>query len=75
MVTPLDPIQRDVVCTILQDCVDQLEILGGIIPNYADKPSALDAVRRRWLASPHFVFAVAGDGRRVEAYSGGPASA
>lgn len=41
---PLDPIQRDVVCTVLQDCVDQLDILGGIIPNYADKPSALDAV-------------------------------
>lgn len=41
----MDPLQRDVVCTVLQDCVDQLNILGGIIPNYADKPSALDAVR------------------------------
>ena len=44
VVVPLDPVQRDVVCTILQDCVDQLSILGAIIPNYADKPSALDAV-------------------------------
>ena len=43
---PLDPLQRDVMCTVLQDCVDQLSILGGIIPNYADKPSALDAVSR-----------------------------
>ena len=40
---PLDPVQRDVACTILQDCVDQLKILGGIIPNF-DKPSALEAV-------------------------------
>lgn len=40
----LDPVQRDIVCTILQDCVDQLAILGGIIPNYAEKPSAVDAV-------------------------------
>lgn len=46
---PLDPVQRDVVCTILQDCVDQLIILGGIIPNYVEKPSALDAVSVKWI--------------------------
>ncbi len=41
---PLDPVQRDVVCTIFQDCIDQLGILGGIIPNYSAKPSSLDNV-------------------------------
>ena len=43
-VMPLDLVQRDVVCTVFQDCIDQLSILGGIIPNFADKPSALDSV-------------------------------
>lgn len=79
-VAPLEPIQRDVVCTILQDCVDQLEILGGIIPN--DKPSALDAVRRRLAIELAFSplpvttsFCVVGDGRGVETDSGGPETA
>ena len=40
----LDFVHRDIVCTIFQDCVDQLGIIGGIIPNYAAKPSALDNV-------------------------------
>ncbi len=41
----LNPVQRDIINTILQDCVDQLQILGGIMPNYDEKPSAVDAVR------------------------------
>lgn len=45
-VRPLSPVRRDVVYSVFQDCVDQLGILGGIIPNYAAKPSALDKVSR-----------------------------
>lgn len=40
----LDPVQREVIGAILRDCVNQLTILGGVIPNYADDPSAVDAV-------------------------------
>ena len=43
---PLDFVHRVMVCTIFQDCVDQLGILGGIIPIYAAKPSALDNVSK-----------------------------
>ena len=42
--SPLQPIEREVICAALEDCVDQLAVLGGIMPNYADKPSAVDNV-------------------------------
>ena len=40
----LSPAEREAVAVVLEDCVDQLAVLGGIIPNYAEKPSAVDAV-------------------------------
>lgn len=40
----LSPAEREAVAAVLEDCVDQLSVLGGIMPNYAEKPSAVDAV-------------------------------
>ncbi len=40
----LAPADRQAVAAVLTDCVDQLAILGGIMPSYS-KPSAVDAVR------------------------------
>lgn len=39
----LAPADRQVVAAVLTDCIDQLAILGGIMPSYS-KPSAVDAV-------------------------------
>ena len=41
---PLSPVERELVCVVLEDCADQLAVLGGIVPNYAEKPSAVEAV-------------------------------
>lgn len=41
----LSPAEREAVTAVLEDSVDQLAVLGGIMPNYAEKPSAVDAVR------------------------------
>ena len=35
---------REAAVAVLQDCVDQLAILGGIMPSH-NKPSAVDTVR------------------------------
>jgi len=38
-------VERELVCVVLEDCVDQLAVLGGIMPSsYAEKPSAVDNV-------------------------------
>ena len=43
----LSPVERELVCAVLEDCVDQLAVLGGIMPNYAEKPSAVEKVREQ----------------------------
>ena len=43
-VTPFRRFEREALCAVLEDCVDQLAVLGGIVPNYAEKPSAVDDV-------------------------------
>ena len=49
--SPLSPVERELVCVVLEDCVDQLAVLGGIMPSsYAEKPSAVDNVSRAVLA-------------------------
>ncbi len=40
----LSPADREAAVAVLQDCVDQLAILGGIMPSH-NKPSAVDTVR------------------------------
>ena len=37
-------LERELVCAVLEDCVDQLAVLGGIAPNYVEKPSAVESV-------------------------------
>ena len=39
----LSPAERETVAAVFQDCVDQLAVLGGIMPSNS-KPSAVDAV-------------------------------
>ena len=41
---PLSPVERELVGTVLEDCVDHLAVLGGIMPNYTEKASAVDNV-------------------------------
>lgn len=36
---------RESFVAVLEDSVDQLAILGGIMPNFNDKPSAAEEVR------------------------------
>lgn len=55
--SPLRRFEREALCAVMEDCVDQLAVLGGIVPNYAEKPSAVDVVSARqsvslivWLA-------------------------
>ena len=51
--------EREALCAVMEDCVDQLAVLGGIVPNYAEKPSAVDVVSARqsvslvWLAESY----------------------
>lgn len=40
----LSTLERELVCAVLEDCVDQLAVLGGIAPNYVEKPSAVESV-------------------------------
>ena len=47
----LSPVERELVCAVLEDCVDQLAVLAGIIPSQTDRPTAVESVRRR-LAFP-----------------------
>lgn len=44
--SPLSLVEREAACAVLEDCVDQLAVLGAIMPNYAEKPSAADRVSR-----------------------------
>ena len=43
-VAPFRRFEREALCAVLEDAVDQLAVLGGIVPNYAEKPSAVDDV-------------------------------
>ena len=57
--SPLRRFEREALCAVMEDCVDQLAVLGGIVPNYAEKPSAVDVVSARqsvslvWLAESY----------------------
>ena len=42
----LSPVEREMVCAVLEDCVDQLAVLAGIIPSHTDRPTAVETVRR-----------------------------
>ncbi|KAL5475398.1 hypothetical protein EMCRGX_G025207 [Ephydatia muelleri] len=44
MLQSLSTLERELVCAVLEDCVDQLAVLGGIAPNYVEKPSAVESV-------------------------------
>ena len=35
---------RESIVAVLEDSIDQLAILGGIVPNFNDKPSAAEEV-------------------------------
>ena len=39
---------RESMVAVLEDSVDQLAILGGIMPDFNDKPSAAEEVRVRY---------------------------
>ena len=41
----LSPIQREVVCAVLDDAVHQLAVLGGIMPDYVASAAAVEQVR------------------------------
>ena len=43
-VSPFRRVEREALCAVFEDCVDQLAVIGGIVPNYAEKPSAVDSV-------------------------------
>ena len=40
--SPFHRFEREALCAVFEDCVDQLAVLGGI--GYAEKPSAVDVV-------------------------------
>ena len=43
--TPLSPVEREAVCAVLEDCVDQLAVLGGVMPSsHAEKAYTVDNV-------------------------------
>lgn len=41
----LSPIEREIVCAVLKDALDQLAVLGGIMPDYASSAAAVEHVR------------------------------
>ena len=42
---PLSPVDQEAVCAVLEDCVDQLAVLGGVMPSsHAEKASTVDNV-------------------------------
>ena len=40
----LSPVEREVVCAVLEDAVHQLAVLGGIMPDYASSAAAVEHV-------------------------------
>ena len=40
----LNHVERAVFGAVLEDCVDQLAVLGGIMPDFNEKPSAAEEV-------------------------------
>ena len=58
----LSPADREAAAAVLQDCVDQLAILGGIMPSH-NKPSAVDSVSNiTHTHTHHLMIGVPGDG-------------
>lgn len=43
----LSPPERETAAAVLEDCVNQLSVIGGIMPKYTEKPSTLDPVSAR----------------------------
>ena len=41
----LSPVEREVVCAVLEDAAHQLAVLGGIMPDYASSAAAVEHVR------------------------------
>lgn len=41
----LSPVEREIVCAVLDDSVDQLAVLGGIMPDYSSSAAAVEHVR------------------------------
>ena len=74
MLQSLSTLERELVCAVLEDCVDQLAVLGGIAPNYVEKPSAVESVCFSvwvYITSGHIIHAI-GHGRGTCAYLGDP---
>ncbi len=42
----LSPVERELVSAVFEDCTDKLAVLGGLMPNYAERPSAVESVSR-----------------------------
>ena len=42
----LSPVERELVCAVLEDSVHQLAVLGGIMPDYSTTATAVEHVRR-----------------------------
>ena len=40
----LSPVERELVCAVLDDAVHQLAVLGGIMPDYASSAAAVEHV-------------------------------
>ena len=40
----LSPVEREVVCAVLEDAIHQLAVLGGIMPDYASSAAAVEHV-------------------------------
>lgn len=40
----LSPLEAEMFGAVLEDAVDQLAILGAIVPDYTNKPSAAEAI-------------------------------
>ena len=38
----LSPVEREIVCAVLEDSINQLAILGGIMPDYASSAAAVE---------------------------------
>ena len=49
-------VERITFATILEDCVDQLAVLGGVMPDFSEKPSAAEEVRSSYCSSEDYVF-------------------
>ena len=44
----LIPVDRELVCAVLDDAVHQLAVLGGIMPDYASSAAAVEHVCYNW---------------------------